>query len=390
MIVISVDGLIDMINPDPIKVLMVYYEPFPSGQTTHVLSLAKGLNRDLFKVQVFLPESLKSVAGKFRAAGAEVILAPFCKTYWGIVAILRLFKLIKDNPATIVHFHSQEAALIGRPLAKLAGASHILYTPQTIDIRQKQYQKVYTAIEVLSARITDKVFSVNESDRLRLISWGIPRDKTVTIYNGIDLDAFKTAPDRLESRKILGVSSDRPLVMQIGRMSVQKSPLDFVEGAAIVLKTHPEVQFVMIGDGPLLSDVKQRVCDLGLTGNITVTGAIENAYFFIPAADILTLTSAWEGTPYTVLEAMAFAKPVVATSVNGCPEIIDHGQSGLLVPTGDTRMWANCVIELIDYPRNAYQFGQNGRRRLEEYFTLPTMIQKIENLYTQSVARSKF
>ncbi len=364
---------------------MVYYEPFPSGQTTHVLSLAKGLDPAQFKIRVFLPNSLVSVAGQFEETGAEVILGPFRKTYWGPAAVSSLFKLIKVNPNAIVHFHSQEAALMGRPMAKIAGAKHILYTPQTIDIRQKRFQKVYSAIEVFLAHITNKILSVNESDRLRLNSWGIPREKIVTIYNGIDLEKFNTVPDLTELCTILGVDSTRPLVMQIGRMSAQKSPFEFIEGARKVLQTRPAVQFVMIGDGPLFSDVKQRVLELALEDNIKVTGAIDDAFRFIPAADILTLTSAWEGAPYSLLEAMAYSKPVVATSVNGCPEIVDHEQSGLLVPPGDPQRWANAVIKLIDHPQIAHQFGQNGRRRVEADFTLPTMIQKIENLYIETV-----
>ena len=383
MIVNFEGGLNGMIRP--IQVLLVYYEPFPSGQTTHVLSLAKGLDPTQFKVRVFLPNSLLSIAGQFEKAGAEVILAPFRKMYWGPAAVSRLFKQIKVNPNAIVHVHSQEAALMGRLLVKIAGAKHILYTPQTIDIRQKRYQKVYATIEVLLARITHKILSVNESDQLRLNSWGIPREKIVTIYNGIDLEKFNTVPDMRELRAILGVDSTRPLVMQIGRLSAQKSPLDFIEGAIKVLQTRPAVQFVMIGDGPLFPDVKQRVRLLGLEDNIKITGAIDNAHRFIPVADILTLTSAWEGTPYSLLEAMAYAKPVVATSVNGCPEIVDHGQSGLLVPPGDPQRWANAVIKLIDHPQNARQFGQNGRRRVEADFTLSTMIEQIENLYIEMI-----
>lgn len=383
-------GLFDMINPNPFQVLMVYYEPFPSGQTTHVFSLAKGLDQSRFKVKIFIPYSLKSVKSQFEEVGAEVIVAPFQKTYWKISAISQFFKLIKSNPDTIVHFHSQEAALLGRPLAKLAGARHILYTPQTIDIRRKNIQRIYILIEVLLARITEKILSVNESDRLRLNSWGIPESKTLTIYNGIDLEAFETISDKLEMRKILGVPPDRPLVMQIGRLTAQKSPLDFIKGAAIVLQSHPEVHFVMIGNGALMASVKQRLLELGLEENISVLGTIENAYRFIPAADIMTLTSAWEGTPYTILEAMAYAKPVVATAVNGCTEIIDHGHSGLLVPPGDPKRWAISVIEFVNYPELAIQFGQNGRKRVIENYTLPTMIQKIENLYLEIIVGNDF
>jgi glycosyltransferase involved in cell wall biosynthesis len=207
----------------------------------------------------------------------------------------------------------------------------------------------------------------------------------VTIRNGINLEKFETILNVTEIRKVLGVAPECPLVMQIGRMSAQKSPFDFVKGAAIVHHTRPDVQFVMIGDGPLLEDVRQRVRDLSLEGIVMVPGAIENAFRFIPAADILTLTSLWEGLPYSLLEAMAYSKPIVATSVNGCPEIIDSEQSGLLVPPGNPQKWAEGVVKLINNPENARLMGQKGRCRLEESFSLPRMIQKIENLYKQTL-----
>lgn len=381
----SVNGLPGMINPSPVQVLMVYYEPFQSGQTAHVLSLIRGLNKERFQIKAFIPDTLNSVAGILESAGAEVLITKFRKLYWSRQSRSSLFKLIKENRNQIVHFHSQEAAIIGRLLAKVAGAKHIFYTPQTIDIRQTRYMILYKAIEVMLSHLTDKIISVNERDRLRLSIWGISKSKLITIYNGIELSEFEHALDRSEARKIIGVPPDQPLVMQIGRMSAQKSPFDFIDGAAVILQSHPEVQFVMIGDGPLLSEAKLKVQADGLERSIRLAGHIENAYRLIPAADIVTLTSAWEGTPYTVLEAMAYAKPVVATAVNGCTEIVEHGKSGLLVPTGDHRMWANSVIEFIDHPQKANMFGQKGRQRVEEHFTLSAMIKKIENLYVHTV-----
>lgn len=374
-----------MTDPRLLHILLVYYEPFASGQTTHVMSLVKGINKEHFKVQILLPTTLRVAAEHFRAVGAEVFQENFSKTSWGITAIVRLFKLVMQEQLLIVHFHSQEAALLGRFFAKIAGAKHIFYTPQTIDIRQKRYMRLYTIIEKLSSLFTEKIISVNEADRIRLISWGISPSKVITIYNGIALDTPKSALDRLEARSILGIDPDCPLIMQIGRLSDQKSPVDFIEGAKLIVQTHPNTHFVMIGDGPLLQVVKQKIYDLQLDNNIKVLGSVENASRLIPAADVVTLTSAWEGTPYTILEAMAFAKPVVATSVNGCPEIIDHNHSGFLVSPGDHKNWAYSVIEFIDHPQTAYEFGVRGKQKLEMNFTLPTMIQKTENLYMESI-----
>jgi glycosyltransferase involved in cell wall biosynthesis len=368
----------------PIPVLLIYYEPLASGQTAHVFSLAKSLDRARFQVEVLMPEHLALAARPFYEAHVKVTLLPIHKTLWRPKAIFHLLHAIRNQPDTIVHIHSQEAGLVARPLAKIGGGKYIFYTPQTIDIRRKHFFKVYVLLECFLARVTDRILSVNEADKQRMVAWGISPKKIVTVYNGIDLEQFHQMTDPGKIRQSLGLRETGPLVMQIGRMSTQKSPLDFIEGAAIILQKRPEVQFVMIGDGPLYSKVLQRVQELGLESKIKLAGACDTAFRLIPAADIVTLTSMWEGAPYSLLEAMAWEKPVVATAVNGCPEIVGDHESGLLVPPNHPERWAQTVMEVLDNPRMAEAFGHAGRQRVEEKFSLPNMVRSIANLYEQA------
>ncbi len=111
----------------------------------------------------------------------------------------------------------------------------------------------------------------------------------------------------------------------------------------------------------------------------------KDAYRLIAGADIVTLTSLWEGMPYSLLEAMGWAKPVVATSVNGCPEIVSDGDSGLLVPPDDIQAWVRAVTQLLDHPEMAVKMGLEGRGLVEEKFSLPVMIRRMETVY-QDVA----
>jgi glycosyltransferase involved in cell wall biosynthesis len=99
------------------------------------------------------------------------------------------------------------------------------------------------------------------------------------------------------------------------------------------------------------------------------------------AADVVTLTSRWEGMPYALLEAMAWGRPVVATAVNGCPEVVVDGVTGFLVSPGDPAAWARRVLDLLENPAQAVAFGQHGRRRAEEQFALSQLIARLESLY---------
>ncbi|MBI1876741.1 MAG: glycosyltransferase, partial [Chloroflexi bacterium] len=315
-----------------LKILQIYYEPRPSGQTTHVLSLIRGLDRQKYRLMLALPTHLQPCASAFSEAGIEVISLPLRKVVWGPSTIISLIRLIRNQQIDIVHVHSQEAGLPMRLVARLAGRSKVVYTPQTIDIRRTNWQWLYLLTERVLAQMTEAIISVNEFDRKRLVKLGISPEKIVTIPNGIDLDTFRKPVDVRRARETIGLSPGRPLVIQVGRLSPQKDPLAFVAGAAIVAHEYPEVQFALVGEGPLRDVVATSISELGLQKRVHLLGWQDEAFRLIAAADLVTLTSHWEGIPYALLEAMAWARPVVATSVNGCPEVVIHKVTGLLVP----------------------------------------------------------
>lgn len=366
-----------------IRVLLVYYEPIPAGQTTHVLALARRLDRRRFEPVVVLPDNLERPIAAFRDAGVDVVPLPLRKVRWRPAAIRSFVRLVRRGAFHVVHVHSQEAGLVARPLARWAGARNVVYTPQVIDIRRRRWQWLYVAVERVLARLTDRLISVSELDRQRLIHWGIPAQKIVTIPNGIDLGAFDDLPGPLQVRRELGVDPGRPLVMQVGRLSAQKDPLAFVEGAALALRARSDAQFALVGEGPLAAELEREIAHRGLEEHVALLGWHEDAFRLMGAADVVTLTSRWEGMPHTLLEAMACARPVVATDVNGCPVIVENGVTGYLVPPGDPRAWAGRVLNLVDHPSRAARMGRAGRRRVERDFSLQVVVPRIERLYTE-------
>lgn len=369
-----------------LRLLLIYYEPHASGQTTHVLSLARGLDRRRYQVTVVLPDRLRESVTAFRRLGVEVVPLPLRKVLWPRSAILAVSRLIRERKADIVHIHSQEAGLAGRVVAWLSGAPAIVYTPQTIDIRRARLHWLYTRSERMLARVTDIIVSVNERDRRRLIEFGISPHKALTVPNGIDLARYEWPPDAAALRGDLGLDADRPLVMQVGRLSAQKDPLVFVEGAAQVLDRCPDVQFALIGGGPMEDVLVGRIQDLGLGGRVHLLGWRDRAYRLLAAADLVTLTSRWEGMPYVLLEAMAWSRPVVTTAINGCPEIVADGITGLLAPAANPAAWAEAVIQLLEDPGRAAAMGRRGRLRLEERFTVEQMLGRTEALYESVTA----
>lgn len=367
------------------RVLLIYYEPHPSGQSRHVLSLAQGLDPARHRLTVMLPDHLGELRPDFEQAGAAVVPFPLRKLIADPRTLRALVRRIRASISGIVHVHSQEAGLYARMAARLAGAPAVVYTPQTIDIRRARWHWLYALIERVLAASTDRIISVNEADRARMRRWGIPAHKIVTIPNGIDLREFEQVEDADRLRSSLGFTRHDRLVMQVGRLSAQKSPASFVEGAARVVERLPDARFLLVGDGPLRDSVARRIDELGLGDKVRLAGWQAGAQRLMLAADVVTLTSSWEGAPYSLLEAMAWSKPVVATNVNGCGEIVVHGESGLLVPPGDVVAWSEAVLALLGDNTRAGAMGRAGRRRVEQKFTLAQMAESVERIY-QAVA----
>jgi glycosyltransferase involved in cell wall biosynthesis len=372
-----------------LKILQLYYEPLPSGQTTHVLTLTRELVQRGHAVSVVLPDYLKSTIVSFAQSGGRAMPLPLRKLVWKPAAVTGLVRLIRSEKFDVVHVHSQEAGIPGRLIARLAGARRIVYTPQTIDIWRVNFQRLYELIERALAYRTDRIISVNHQDRERLIEWGIPEHKVVTIPNGIETRHLQDSPALAQLRGITGAPEGSLIVMQIGRLSAQKDPLAFVEGATMVLRELPETHFVMVGEGPLRQAVLDKIHDFQLDANFHLTGRVENAAALLQIADLVTLTSRWEGLPYSLLEAMAYSKPFVTTEVNGIRDLIEPGPGGRIVPPGEIAAWSENVIALLKDPILRAELGERGREHLVASYTLAVMVDKIEKLYLDLVQNSQ-
>jgi len=364
-----------------LQLLLVYFEPQSSGQTTHVLSLAQGLDKDKYGITVVLPSQLRQSITSFRQTGVSVVPLPMRKIIWKPQSIISLMRLIWGRKFDIIHVHSQEAGLLVRIMARAAGAKVIIYTPQCTNIRQTRWFWIYRSLEKILSYITDKIISVSETDRRRIFRWGIPSSKVVTIKNGIDPKLNRETLDIAGMKQKLDLDEKQPVVMQIGRLSYQKNPQAFVMGASLVINEHHDVKFILVGDGPLMEEVEEYIQELGIQNHVNCLGWQDNAYNLIAVADIITLTSRWEGLPYVLLEAMAWSRPVVTTAVNGCPEVVKHGVTGYLVPYEDTNTWAMYVNKLLEDDKKSKDMGRSGNSRLKADFSLKKMIEQTEEIY---------
>ncbi len=361
---------------------LVFYEPEPGGQAAHVRALIRGLPPERFRVTVACGPVHPAWLADVRAAGAEVADLELGK--WGGPAqIARLARWFRAQRADLVHLHGQFAGGWGRAAARLARVPCLLYTPHATEIRSRRLRPFYALSERSLARFCDAIIYVSEANRDAAMAQGWARPgQAVVIPNGVDVTGLRHAAGRVGSPRLgLGLMPETPLVLQVGRLHPQKGPDILLAAARRIISRKPGVVFLLAGDGPQRAALERAIAGWGLGQSIRILGWRTDVPALMAASDVVVLASRWEGLPYALLEAMALARPCVATAVGGCPEAIEAGESGLLVPPEDPSALAEAILTLLSDKERARALGQAAARRIEERFSVHRSVTETVALY---------
>ena len=301
-----------------------------------------------------------------------------------IRALNQITTFIKDHGYHIVHTHSSKAGVVGRIAARRARVPIVVHTIHGFpwhNFMPPVQKWLYILTERRVASISDALITVSELNKQEAIGLGLaPSEKFTTIYSGIDLNSFRVSVDQAQKRSGLGLDPNEPVVGTVGRLSPQKAPLDFVAAAKKVLEQRPNARFIMVGDGPLSPQVHKAI---GSEQRIKVLGMRDDVPEILAILDVFALSSLWEGLGRALTEAMIMGCPVAATAVNGVPELVTHGKTGLLSPPGAPMDLAQSVMWLLDHPGEARKMGQAARERVVPAFSAERMVEQIETLYEQ-------
>ena len=211
---------------------------------------------------------------------------------------------------------------------------------------------------------------------------GICAKNIITIHNGVRIDRFrKDGSARNRIREMLGLSDDQPLLGTVGNLYPVKGHIYLIKATAIVKKTVPDVKTVIAGRGELLDRLKGEVSGMGLEKNIEFLGFREDIPQLLQAMDIFILPSLSEGTPLSILEAMASQKPVVATDVGGLSEIVENGETGFLVPREDPESLAEKILLVLEDKELAGKMALEARKKVEKKYDLNIMAKKYIDIY---------
>lgn len=215
--------------------------------------------------------------------------------------------------------------------------------------------------------------------------FGPVRDKVTVIHNGVDMSRYRGPADAVLVKSQLGLGPDARLIITVGRLVEQKGHRFLIDACGPVFSLCPDIHLIIVGDGELRGALERQVAQLGLVRRCHFLGIRKDLPDLLAAADLFVLPSLWEGLSMALLEAMAAAKPIVATAISGTAQAMIPGETGLVVSAGDSQALAGAIVQLLSDPARARALGQAARQRVETAFSAQKQAAKHLALYRRSL-----
>jgi glycosyltransferase involved in cell wall biosynthesis len=368
----------------PLRILELLPTSSPGGGPKHVWDLVRHLPKDEFEPVIAAPRD-GLLFDRFRDLGLRVVEFP--RRRLGGRHFLLATRLISELGIDIVHTHGKGPGLYGRLAARWSrvpaihtfhGVHYSAYSPLG--------RRLYLALERGLSRSTHTIINVSASQhaeglRLRLFR----PEQGVMIVNGVDLDEMerRTVQSTIR-RETLGLTTDDIVIGNVSRFDPVKQIELLVETVQLLKPRLPHLILVLVGGGQEEQRIRRLVFERGLQQSVIFTGSLPNALDMYPVFDLYIAASRKEGLPLSLVEAMAAGLPVVATDVPGHRDVVVHGETGMLVPPGDTTALAQAIASLVADPARCKPMGETGRWRAQKEFAVRSMVEATAHVYRQA------
>jgi glycosyltransferase involved in cell wall biosynthesis len=387
---------------DRIKVLRVIARLNVGGPALHVAYLTAGLAErgyDTTLVAGSLARGEESMAQAAEQRGVTIVslnelhreVAPLND----LRAIVRLATLIRRERPDILHTHTAKAGAVGRVAALLSGRARPRIIVHTFHghVLRGYFNPVMTfgfrLLERWLATFTTALIAVSPEVRDDLVRLGVaPAEKFAIVRLGIELEErIGSDPGaRAETRRVLGVSQEAFVVGWVGRMTAVKRTDDVLLAFEGLLDRGVDAYLCLVGDGPDRDHLERYAHELGIVRRCLFLGYQDEVGRFYQAIDALILPSTNEGTPVSVIEALAAERPAVATRVGGIPDVIRAGVDGFLVEVGDSAALAEQLTVLARDPVRRAEMGAAGRANVLERYAVERLVDDVDILYRSLLA----
>ncbi len=359
------------------RILMVV-RPSKGGAFGHAVRLSRALAERGFDAAICGPHD-QSAAADVEVIRIEIPRRPHPLHHSAAVA--RLAGVYRRWRPDLVHAHGSQGGALGR-LARLRHPrTPLVFTPHNFAF--KNYfanpleRGAYRAIEIGLAPLTTRVIAVCEAERRVATTVGLGK-RTRVVYNGIEPLA-PAAPDPDVAR----LAKRGPLICTVAEMQAPKGVTSLIAALPKLLERFPDAGLYVAGDGVERERLEQQVDELGVGAAVALPGSIANVAGLLGACDVFVQPGWSESFPYSILEAMGFGLPIVATDVGGVGEAIEDGVTGRLVAAKDPGQLADATIELLSDRERAAALGEAARERMMSRFRLGRMIDETIGVYRE-------
>jgi len=372
--------------PDPpVRRILHFVDHLGLGGAEHALvQMATRVDRSRFATAVGCFEQ-SAFGDALAAAGVPLHVLPKRRAF-DLRLLWDMVRLLRRERSDLLHCHDLQSAAYGAIAGLLARVPALFTVQGEVVFKQPRTPRLLPWIGRLHRRI---VFVADWLRQRALRDFRVPPAKALLIHNAADLSAFVPGePDPALARS-LGLEPGDLVVGAVGNLRPVKDHATLLRAFARVAARVPQARLVIVGEGDERPRLEALAAELGIAGSVKLLGQRADVPLLLRRFDVFVLSSISEGLSLSIVEAMAVARPVVATRVGGNPEIVRDGETGLLVPSGDPPALAEALVALLDDPARRDAFGAAGLRRAQSVFSLPGMIEQYERLYETLIPRPR-
>jgi glycosyltransferase involved in cell wall biosynthesis len=344
------------------------------GGQAQVLTLCRGLAaRGVEQVLVVRPGS--PLARRAAEAGIPVWTMRMFGEF-DLIAAARLRILVAERGAAIVHTHDAHAHALA--WLALRGTRRVaLVVSRRVDFPISH--SWFSRRKYLDGHV--HFFAISHGVRDVLLRGGVPPDRVRVVPSGVDAERFRPGVTREALRREFAIPEGAPIVGTIGQLVDHKDHATLVEAAALVLRQRPDARFVIVGEGALRGDLEARIARLGIGASVLLPGYRPDVETFLAGFDLFALSSHLEGLCTSVIDAMLFGLPVVATRTGGVPDLVRDGETGWLVPVRDPAELAAAILFALHEPALAKRLGEAARAHARAHFTAESLVENTLRAY---------
>lgn len=365
------------------KILHIVFGLPIGGAEVLLETICRKLDKQKYDIYVCSITDEGLLGPKIRETGVELITLNSSLRVYSVATIVKLFLLIRKINPVLVQTHMFQANTLGRIASFLANVPVIIATEHGF-YRYKKKRQIL--IDWLLSHITDKIIVISEAVKNYIsLRTKIPLNKFQVIYNFIDIETFIPKKSKDELRQEFGISEQDFIVGSVGRIVKEKGYDILLQAMNLLKERGYSFKCIIVGDGKYLSTLKSNACAANLSRGVIFTGFRSDIADILQIFDIFALPTLDEGFGISIIEAQLMGLPVIASSVDAIPEIIQSGHNGLLIPPDDPNSLANEIEYLYKNAGRRSEIGIKARESVVERFSANVGVGNLDYTYTQLI-----